>query len=66
MSVRDPSNAALDIMNIIFDVGALSDATKVAKAASLRREMKEADIVKLGDGVSEGLKSVEKVVGKCY
>lgn len=64
--VRDPSNAALDIMNIIFDIGALFDATKVAKAASLRREMKEADIVKLGDGVSEGLKSVEKVVGKCY
>ncbi|KAL4996287.1 hypothetical protein BDV10DRAFT_187234 [Aspergillus recurvatus] len=58
--VKDPSNAALDIMNIIFDAGALSDATKVAKAASLRRTMKEADIVKLGEKVSGSLKSIEK------
>lgn len=64
--VKDPSNAALDIMNIIFDAGALADVTKVAKAAGIRRTMKEADIAKLGTRVSDGLENVEKVVGKCY
>ncbi|KAJ5926897.1 killer toxin alpha/beta [Penicillium verrucosum] len=63
--VKNPNNAALDIMNIVFDAGFLAGATKASKAAKLRREMKEADIAKLGDKVSSGLKSVDKLTGKC-
>lgn len=63
--VKTPNNAALDIMNIVFDAGLLAGATKVSRAAKLRREMKEADIAKLGDKVSSGLKSVDKLTGKC-
>lgn len=64
--VQDPSNVALDIMNVIFIAGSLADELKVAKAASIRRSMKEEDVVKLGDRVSEGLQNVEKALGKCY
>lgn len=52
-------------MNIVFDAGLLAGATKVSRAAKLRRQMKEADIAKLGDKVSSGLKSVDKLTGKC-
>ncbi|KAJ5602981.1 glycoside hydrolase family 18 protein [Penicillium hordei] len=51
--VKTPNNAALDIMNI------------VSRGAKLRREMEEAHIAKLGDKVSSGLRSVEKLAGKC-
>nr|WMS58911.1 chitinase POCH-4/2021 [Penicillium ochrochloron] len=64
--VQDPSNVALDIMNIVLVAGSLADDLKVAKAASVRRTMKETDIAKLGDRVTAGLQSVEKVVGKCF
>ncbi|KAJ5406158.1 Chitinase [Penicillium sp. CMV-2018d] len=63
--MKNPNNAALDIMNIVFDVGFLTGATKASKAAKIRREMKEADIAKLGDKVSSGLKIVSKLTGKC-
>lgn len=63
--VKNPNNAALDIMNIIFDAGALSQVSKISKAAKIRREMKEVDVTKLGTKVSDGLKTLEKVAGKC-
>ncbi|KAJ5156895.1 glycoside hydrolase family 18 protein [Penicillium canariense] len=64
--VQDPSNVALDIMNIVLVAGSLADDLEVAKPASLRRTMKETDIAKFGDRVTTGLQSVEKVVGKCF
>lgn len=63
--IKNPNNAALDIMNIVFDAGALASVSKVSKAANIRREMKDADITKLGTKVSDGLKTLEKIIGKC-
>jgi chitinase len=63
--VKNPNNAALDIMNIVFDAGALASVSKVSKAANIRREMKDADVAKLGTKVSDGLKTLEKIIGKC-
>lgn len=64
--VKDPSNAPLAIMNLIFVPGALGDAAKIAKAAKTRRGMKDEDVAKLGDKVSGHLDSIKKVTGKCY
>ena len=63
--VKNPNNAALDIINIVFDVGFLTGATKASKAAKIRRKMKEANIAKLGDKVSSGFKIVSKLTGMC-
>lgn len=63
--VKDPDNAPLAIMNLIFVPGALADAARIAKAARLRRDMRSEDITKLGGRVSSRLDSIKKVTGRC-
>lgn len=63
--VKDPGNAPLAIMNLIFAPAALGDLKTIAKAAKLRREMAPAKISKLGPKVSDRLDLISKVTGKC-
>ncbi|KAJ5081191.1 killer toxin alpha/beta [Penicillium angulare] len=63
--VKHPGNAALDIMNIVFDVGSLTSVSKASKAAKVRRDLTETQVTSLGTKVKSGLKSLEKVTGKC-
>ncbi|KAJ5274037.1 killer toxin alpha/beta [Penicillium angulare] len=63
--VKHPGNAALDIMNIVFDLGSLTSVSKASKAAKIRRDLTETEITNLGTKVKSGLNSLEKVTGKC-
>ncbi|KAF9894646.1 hypothetical protein FE257_006534 [Aspergillus nanangensis] len=64
--VKDPDNAPLAIMDLLFVPGSLADAASIAKAAKYRREMKPENVAKLGEKVSGRLDSIKKVTGKCY
>lgn len=63
--VDDPANAPLAIFDLILSPLALADVAKIAKAADLRRAMKEEDVAKLGGKLEGRMKTIEKVKGTC-
>jgi hypothetical protein len=63
--VKDPHNAPLAVMDLIFSPLALANLGTLQKAASIRRGMAEEDVARLGGKVSGRLKTIEKVKGTC-
>ena len=64
--VKDPENAPLAIMGLIFAPASLADIAKVTRAANIRRGMDDADIAKLGERVADGMGTIRKINGKCH
>lgn len=63
--VDDPDNAPLGILSIVMAPLALTDMSRVAKAANIRRGMSDDDLLKLGRKVGARMATVKKVVGTC-
>jgi len=63
--LKDPENAPLAIMGLIFAPAALADIATVARAANIRRGMADADIAKLSARLGDRLTSIKKVTGVC-
>jgi hypothetical protein len=61
--VADKDNLPLAIFGIVLSPLALMDAARIAKAASVRRDMTPEQVGKLGERVSKPLESISRIKG---
>lgn len=61
-------NDPLAIIGLLLGVGAFADIGQIAKAAKVRRAMKQTDIAKLGDSMVTDLSSIRLAMrrNRCY
>jgi len=63
--VDDPKNAPLGIISLVLAPLSLANLPIISRAASIRRGMSDADVVKLGGRIGNRMATIRKITGVC-